>query len=84
MLYKIKCDKKCAHKKSKKLKIYLIFIKVFNFLGGKPKFTHVFSHFCLPLPNCFGQVMHFYKFPWTNLMHTYPKSLQTFLLFVAY
>ncbi len=71
-------------KKSKKLKICLIFIKVFNFWGGKPKFTHVFSHFCLPFPYFFGQVMHFCKFRWIDLIHTYHKSLPKNSSIVAY
>jgi hypothetical protein len=40
---------------------YLDFSGVFSFLGHKLASTQAFSHSCLPIPNIFGQVMHFYK-----------------------
>jgi hypothetical protein len=48
-----------------------IFTRVFNFLGGRPKLGHAFSHSCLPFPNFFGQVMHFCKSPSIVLIDTY-------------
>ncbi len=58
-----KLKKKCKQKN-------LIFIRVFNFLGGRPKFGPAFSHSCLPFPNVFGQVIHFCKFPSIALINT--------------
>jgi len=62
----------------------LVFIGVFNFLLGGHESTHAFSHSCLPLPNFFGQVMHFCKSPWLVLIETYCKYLQTFPSIVTY
>jgi hypothetical protein len=39
-----------------------VFIKMFNFLGLKPGSMQIMFHFLQPLPNFFGQVMHFYKY----------------------
>jgi hypothetical protein len=74
--------KKSKHKKNlENIKSYLVFTRVFNFLGGRPKLTYAFSHSCLPF---LGQVMHFYKSPWIVLIDTYCKYLQTFLYIVGY
>jgi hypothetical protein len=62
IICKIKIDKKYAYKKNLKQKIHLVFTRVFNFQGGSLEFTHAFSHYYLPFPKKFGQVMHFYKF----------------------
>jgi hypothetical protein len=71
-------------KESKKLKIYLIFIKVVKFWRGKSKFTHVFSHFCLPFPDFFAKVCTFANF-YEQIWITHIISLcKPFLLFVAY
>jgi hypothetical protein len=40
-------------------KINLVFIGIFNFLGFKLTSMHVLFHSYLPLPNFFGEVMHF-------------------------
>jgi hypothetical protein len=71
-------------KKFKNLKIYLVFIRIFNFQMGSIEFTHAFSHSCLPFPKKFGQVMNFYKSLYANLIDTYCKFLQTFSSIVTY
>jgi hypothetical protein len=40
----------------------LIFTEMFSFLGLKPTSMQALFHFWWPLPNLFGQVMHFYKY----------------------
>jgi hypothetical protein len=71
--------KKCGN-----IKIYLVFIGVFNFLWGILELTHAFSHYSLPFLDFFGQVMHFYKSLWAILIDTYCKSLQMFSFVVVY
>jgi hypothetical protein len=34
---------------------------------GEDLLTHAFSHSCLPISHCFGQIMHFCKSPWATL-----------------
>jgi hypothetical protein len=57
---------------------------MFSFLGFKPTSMQALFHFLQPLPNFFGQVMHFYKFAWVDLIDTYFKFLQTLSSVVAY
>jgi len=54
------------------------FTIIFNFLGGRPKLAHAFSHSCLPCLKCFYQIMQFCKSPWVALINTYLKLLQKF------
>jgi len=57
---KAKLKQNVNAKKSRNF-FYLVFIKIFSFLGGRLELTHVFSHSCPPFLDFFGQVMHFYK-----------------------
>jgi len=70
MLCKIKINKNVHIKKFKKLKIYFVYTGIFNFWEGRLEFTHAFSHSCLPFLDFWGQVMHFYKSPWVDLIDT--------------
>jgi hypothetical protein len=83
MLCKIKIDIKCAHKKVLKTKNLPCLHWNIQFSTGKPKFTHAFSHYCLPFLDVFGQIMHSYKSFWVNLINTYGKFLQKFSFVVA-
>jgi hypothetical protein len=49
--------------KLEKKKGYLVFTKIFNFLGGRSELTHAFFHSFPPFPDFLGQAMHFYKSP---------------------
>jgi hypothetical protein len=69
-LCKVKIEKNVNTKKSRKMKFYNVFTRVFNFLKGRPEFTHVFSHSCLPFIDFFGQLMHFWKSLWAVLIDT--------------
>jgi len=64
--------------------INLVFIGVFTFLDVKPTSMQILFHSWQLLPNFFGQVMHFCKSIWANLIDTYFKFLQTLSLVVAY
>jgi hypothetical protein len=55
-----------------------------HFSALKPTSMQVLFHFLQLLPNFFGQVMHFYKSTWSNIIDTYFKFLQTFSSIVAY
>jgi len=65
-------------------KTNLVFIGIFNFLGLKSTSMQSLFHSYQPLSNFFGQVMHFCKYTWVNLMETYLKPLQTFSSLVVY
>jgi hypothetical protein len=58
------------------LKNYLVLIGVFIFLGRILVSKQVNFHSYLSFPNFLGQVMHFYKFIWANLIETYFKLVQ--------
>jgi hypothetical protein len=78
ILCKVRIEKKCEHKKSRKIKIALFSLEC-SIFWGKLEFTHAFSHSSQPFPKKFSQVMHFCKSPWATLIDdTYYKSLQTF------
>ncbi len=63
---------------------YLVFIVIFNFLGAKPNSTHALFHYCQPLPDLLGHVIHFCKYPCAILIQTYVKSLQKNSSIIAY
>ncbi len=65
-------------------KTNLSFIGIFNFLGLKSTSMQSLFHSYQPSSNFFGQVMHFCKYIWVNLMETYLKPLQTFSSLKAY
>jgi hypothetical protein len=45
--------------KKEKIKIHLVFIRLFNFFGWMFKFKNVLFHYYLPFPYFLGQVIHF-------------------------
>jgi hypothetical protein len=57
---------------------------VFNFLGGKLEFKQALFHSCLPFPKNLGQVIHFCKSNWANLIEINLKFLPKNLSVVAY
>ncbi len=61
--------RKCKLNVFNKHKNFLIFIKVFNFLGGRPKFTHTLIHFCMFFLDFLGHVIHFCKFLCATLIY---------------
>jgi len=61
-----------------------VFTKVFSFLGLKLASMQALFHFLCPLLNFFGQVMHFCKFAYVDLINAYFKFLQTLSLVVVY
>jgi len=71
--------KKCEQKKN-----YLVFIGVFNFLGGTFEITHAFSNSCLPFLDFFGHIIHFCKSPCAILIGTYCNFSQTFSSIIVY
>jgi hypothetical protein len=76
---------KCKHKKnSTKIKVYLFFIGIFNFLGRRLELTHALFHSCLPFPEIFDQTKHFYKSLWATLVDTYLRPLRTFSYAIIY
>ncbi len=80
----IKNNMQTLKKQSAKIKVYLVFIGIFNFLGGKLKLTHALFHSCLPFLDFLGQIVHLYKYLWLTLVYTYFKPLQTFSFVVTY
>jgi hypothetical protein len=67
-----------------RLNNHLVFIGIFHFLGGKFEYEQALFHSYLPFPKYLGQVLHFYKSDWANLIETNLKFLETFLSVVAY
>jgi flagellar biosynthesis protein FlhB len=53
--------------KWKKKKKTFILIGMFNFLKQILKSSWALFHSCLPFPNFFGQIIHFYKFDWIKI-----------------
>jgi hypothetical protein len=60
-------------------KINLVFIGIFNLLGFKLTSMHVSFHSYLPLPNFFGQVMHFVNFLGKFYKNIYEVLLNFFI-----
>lgn len=59
---------------------YLVFIRVFSFLGWRLETIQALFHCCLPFPKKNGQVINFYKSKWTKLMaHFFNKIAHFFL-----
>jgi len=56
-------------------KTNLVFIRIFNFFGLKSILMQSLFHSYQSLSNFFGQVMHFSKYTWVNLMETYLRPL---------
>ncbi len=54
---------------------YLVFIRVLSFLGQRLKSIHALFYFCLSFLDLLGQVMHFSKFSFANLINAYFKLL---------
>ncbi len=71
-------------KKYNRLNNHLVFIGVFNFLGSKFESEQALFHSYLPFPKKLGQVIHFYKSDWADLIETNLIFLEFFLSVVAY
>jgi hypothetical protein len=62
----------------------LVSTKVFSFLDFKLALMQAMFNSWQPSPNFFGQIMHFCKFAWVDLIDKYFKFLQTLSSIVAY
>jgi hypothetical protein len=67
-----------------RLNNHFVFIGVFNFLVGRLEFEQALFHSCLAFPKTLGQIIHFYKSNYVDLIKTSLKSLQTISSMVAY
>ncbi len=85
ILIQLKCSNNEKElKQYSKLKAYLVFTRMFNVFGQIIVSTQALFHSCLPFLDFLGEIMHFCKYAWIDLMDIYFKFLQFFSSIVPY